>query len=402
MEYLCKVGMPSGEVIERTFSADDEAALRVDLEQKGYYIFDVRSQGVGEFRLFRPRVKMDTLLMFCQELAALLKAGLPLLQGLEIMLERQKDPTFRRSLTTVRDKIKTGISLSDAFKAEGDLYPGIFASTLLAGERSGNLEGVIRRFVQYLRLTQSMKKKAVSAAVYPAVLLVLMGGLVLLLVTVVIPRFKDFFEGLGGTLPLPTRIVLGISNFVLGNAVLLVLGAAGLVIAGTLWYRREESKLAVDTLLLRLPVIGGLVRMYATSQLARTLSTLLAGGLPLLSALGVAAQSIGNRRVAAAVTSGAAHIREGRSLTVALEATQIVDSLAIEMVKVGEQTGALADMLNTLAEFYDQEMETRLGTVMGLVEPVLLVLMAVVVAGMLIAFYLPMFSIFSQISGGHS
>jgi len=397
MEFACKVGMPTGEIVERTFSADDEAALRADLEQKGFYIFTVRSQAGREFRLRRPRVKMDTLLMFCQELAALLKAGLPLLQGLEIMLERQADPTFKRSLTIIRDKIKTGISLSDAFKAEGDLYPGIWSSTLLAGERSGNLEAVIRRFIQYLRLTQAMKKKAVSAAVYPLVLLVMMAGLVTLLVVFVMPQFKDFFTGLGGELPLPTRMMLALSDFVRGNILFIIVGVAGAVAAISAWYRREESKLLVDGLLLNVPVIGPMIRMYATSQLARTLSTLLAGGLPLLSALGVAASSIGNRAMAAAVAGGASHIREGRSLTVALESTQVVDNLAIEMVKVGEQTGALGDMLNTLAEFYDQEMETRLAAVMGLVEPILLILMAVIVACMLLAFYLPMFTVFGTI-----
>jgi len=398
VEYLCKVGMPSGEVVERTFSADDEAALRTDLEQKGFYIFAVRPQSAQEFRFRRPRVKIDTLLMFCQELAALLKAGLPLLQSLEVMLERQQDPIFRRSLMTVRDKIKTGISLSDAFKAEGELYPGIFSSTLVAGERSGNLEGVIRRFVAYLRLSQALKKKAVSAAVYPAVLLVLMFGLVAILVVFVIPQFKDFYEGLGGKLPLPTRILLVISDFVRGHTLLLIGSIVGVVMLGLAWFRRDTSKMLLDGLLLKVPVLGPMMRMYATSQLARTLATLLSGGLPLLSALGVAAQSIGNRAVAAAVTASASHIREGRSLTVALESTQIVDHMAIEMVKVGEQTGALGDMLNTLAEFYDQEMETRLATVMGLVEPVLLVIMAVIVAGMLIAFYLPLFQIFSQLS----
>jgi type IV pilus assembly protein PilC len=390
--------MPSGEVVERTFSADDEAALRTDLEQKGFYIFAVRPQSAQEFRLRRPRVKIDTLLMFCQELAALLKAGLPLLQSLEVMLERQREPVFRRSLTTVRDKIKTGISLSDAFKAEGELYPGIFSSTLMAGERSGNLEGVIRRFVAYLRLSQALKKKAVAAAVYPAVLIVLMFGLVAILVVFVIPQFKDFYEGLGGTLPLPTRILLVISDFVRGHTLLLLASIVGAVMLGLAWFRRDTSKMFLDGLLLKVPVLGPMMRMYATSQLARTLATLLSGGLPLLSALGVAAQSIGNRAVAAAVTASASHIREGRSLTVALESTQIVDHMAIEMVKVGEQTGALGDMLNTLAEFYDQEMETRLATVMGLVEPVLLVIMATVVAGMLIAFYLPLFQIFSQLS----
>jgi len=389
--------MPSGEVVERTFTADDEAGLRVDLEQKGFYIFAVRPEAVRSFRFRQPRVPPDTLLMFCQEMAALLKAGLPLLQSIEIMLERQSNPVFKRSLIVVRDKIKTGISLSDAFKQEGELYPSIFATTLVAGERSGNLEGVVRRFVQYLRLSLQLKKKAISAAVYPVVLLVLMTLVVGVLVVFVIPQFKDFYTGLGGTLPLPTRILLAVSDFVRGNSLVLGLSVAGAIVGVVVWYRREESKMLVDGLLLKVPVLGPMLRMYSTSQLARTLSTLLSGGLPLLSALGVAANSIGNRAMSAAIASGGSHIREGRSLTVALEETHMVDGMAIEMVKVGEQTGALADMLNTLSEFYDQEMETRLATVMGLVEPILLSIMAVVVAGMLIAFYLPMFQIFGQI-----
>ncbi len=389
--------MPSGEIVEQSFTAADEAALRADLEQKGLYVFSIQGQGGRQFRLFAPKVSTTTLLMFCQELAALLKAGLPLLQSIEITIERQRDALFKSSLTVVRDKIKTGIALSDAFRAEGTLYPPIFASTLVAGERSGNLEGVLRRFEQYLRMNEMLRKRAISAAVYPVVLMTLMLGLVIILLVYVIPQFQGFFHDLGGELPLPTRILIGVSDFVSGNIILIVLALVGAVVAFATWYRRESSKVVVDGLLLRLPLIGHMMRMYATSQLARTLSTLLAGGLPLLSALGVAAASIGNRYVSATVAEGTTHIREGRSLTQALESTATVDHMALEMVKVGEQTGALGDMLNTLADFYDQEMETRLATVMALVEPLLLVLMAVVVAGMLIAFYLPLFSMISAV-----
>jgi type IV pilus assembly protein PilC len=397
VEYVCKVGLPSGEVVERTFTAADESSLRADLEQKGYYVFGVSAQQATQFRLFKPRVPVRTLLMFCQELAALLKAGLPLLQSLEITLERQRDPIFKTSLSTVRDKIKTGVSLSDAFKAEGDLYPPMFASTLVAGERSGNLEAVIRRFEQYLRMNDTLRKKAISAAVYPAVLLTLMLGLIVVLVVFVIPQFENFFKDLGGELPMPTRILLAVSHFVSTNFVILVGIVIGSIAFVVTWYRRDHSKVLIDRFLLRVPAIGPMMRMYATSQLARTLSTLLAGGLPLLSALGVAAASIGNRAVSEKVSESTTHIREGRSLTTALESTHVVDGMAIEMVKVGEQTGALGDMLNTLADFYDQEMDARLATIMGLVEPLILVIMALIVAGMLIAFYLPMFSMISAV-----
>jgi type IV pilus assembly protein PilC len=400
MEYVCKVGTPTGEVVERSFTAVDEPSLRAELEQQGYYLFGIRRGLAGmDLSLRSRKVAGARLLIFAQELAALLKAGLPLFQSLDVMLERQRDPVFRRSLTTVRDKVKTGIAISEAFRAEGDLYPPIFAASLVAGERSGSLEGVLRRFSQYVRMNQALKKKAISASIYPLVLLTMMLVLINILLVVVIPQFQSFFEGLNAELPLPTRILLTVAGIVKGN-ILWILGAVVLAVFATVyWLRQEGSALIMDRLLLRLPYIGRLMNMYATSQLARTLSTLLAGGLPLLNALEVASASIGNRAMGAAVSSATRLIREGASLTTALESTGLVDNLTLEMVKVGEQTGALADMLNAVAEFYDEELDTRIATVLTLVEPIMLVLMALIVAGMLLAFYLPMFQAISAIQG---
>jgi type IV pilus assembly protein PilC len=398
MEYVCKVGTPTGEVVERIFAAPDETALRTNLEQQGYYLFAIRRGfGLGRLRLRRPRVAPSLLLIFSQELAALLKAGLPLFQSLDVTLDRQKDPVFRRSLTTVREKVKSGTAISEAFRAEGDLYPPIFAASLVAGERSGSLESVLRRFSHHLRLNQGLKKKAVSASVYPIVLLSMMLLLVAVLVVYVIPQFKGFYEGLGAELPMPTQILLGVANTVRENLLWIGLVLAGAGVAFWSWLQRANSSLVIDRALLRLPYLGGLVRMYATSQLTRTLSTLLAGGLPLLNALEVAAASIGNRAMASAVAAATPRIREGASLTSALESTAMLETLPLEMVKVGEQTGALGDMLNAVAEFYDEELDTRIATVLSLVEPILLVLMAVIVAGMLLAFYLPMFQAISAV-----
>jgi type IV pilus assembly protein PilC len=400
MEYLCKVGTPAGEVVEQTFSARDEASLRVDLEQQGYYLFSIRrGLGISALPMVRPRVKTDTLLIFAQELAALLKAGLPLLQSLDVMLERQKEPTFRRSLTTVRSKVKSGISLSDAFRVEGELYPPIFSASLVAGERSGNMDGVLRRFSQYLRLNQSLKKKAISASVYPLVLLAMMTVLVVVMLVYVIPQFQGFYEGLGAELPLPTKVVMGLAVGFRSNLpwMLLVLGIG--LVGGWYWFRRDASGAIMDRALLRLPYLGPLMRMYATSQLARTLSTLLAGGLPLLNALEVAAASMGNRAMAKAVGGATGRIREGASLTTALESTHMIEALPLEMVKVGEQTGALGDMLGAVSDFYDEDLDNRIATLLSLVEPVLLVLMAVIVAGLLLAFYLPMFEAISAMQG---
>ena len=398
MEYVCKIGLPSGEVVERTFVATDEAALRAELDQKGFYIFSVRRGLVlKQLGFGRPTVPTDLIMLFCQELAALLKAGLPLVQSLEIMLERQRHPTFRASLEAVRDRVKSGTALSDAFKAERDLYPAMLSASLIAGERSGNLEGVLRRLSQYLRLSLSLKKKAVSASVYPIMLFGMMFVLMAILVLKVIPQFQDFYKDFDVQLPWLTRALMGFSTTAARNAFWIFLGLGAVVVAAMTWLRREGSPVIVDRTLLRVPYLGSLMRMYATSQLARTLSALLTGGLPLVNAMDVAAASVGNRAMAAAVGSATPQIREGRSLTTALESTNMLDNLALEMVKVGEQTGALADMLNAVADFYDEEIETRMAAVLTLVEPVMLVLMAVIVAGMLLAFYLPLFEAISAI-----
>jgi type IV pilus assembly protein PilC len=398
MEYLCKVGTPSGEVLERSFTASDEGALRAELDRQGYYLFSVRrALDAGPLRFRRRRVRGPVLLVFGQELAALLKAGLPLLQSLDVTLERQSDPLFRRSLLAVRDRVQSGSALSDAFRAEGELYPPMFAASLVAGERSGSLETVLRRFVQYLRMNQALKKKAVSASAYPMVLMAMMAVLVAILLVKVIPEFQSFYEGLNAELPLPTQVLMVVASWIRDHLLILTTGAAAAVGLGWLWLGRADSWLTIDRLLLWLPFLGPMARMYATSQLARTLSTLLAGGLPLLNALEVAASSIGNRFIASAVGAATPQIREGKSLTVALESTGVLEALPLEMIRVGEQTGALGDMLSAVAEFYDEELDTRMATVLPLVEPLLLVVMAVIVAGMLLAFYLPMFQAISAV-----
>jgi type IV pilus assembly protein PilC len=401
MEYVCKVGTPTGEVVEQTFSAPDEAALRVELEQRGYYLFGVRrGLGLKELGLRTERIPTDMLLLFAQELAALLKAGLPLLQSLDVMLERQQSPVFRRSLQTVRDRVKSGVALSEAFKAEGELYPPILSASLIAGERSGNLEGVLRRLSQYLRLTQALRKKAIAASVYPALLFFMMGTLLAVMLLKVIPQFQGFYEGMNVQLPWMTRAMMAISGALTSNIVWILLVVIGGAMALRLWLRTDEARVTLHRMLLRVPYFGRLLRTYSTSQFARTLAALLQGGLPLVNALEVASSSVTNRAMARAIASTAQDIREGKSLTAALETTGMVENLTLEMVKVGEQTGALGDMLNAVADFYDEELDSSMAKVLSLVEPVLLIFMAFIVAGMLLAFYLPMFEAINAIDRG--
>ncbi|MBN2371136.1 MAG: type II secretion system F family protein, partial [Vicinamibacteria bacterium] len=296
-----------------------------------------------------------------------------------------------------RDRVKSGVALSQAFADEGELYSPMLAASLVAGERSGNLDDVLRRFAHYMRLTTNLMRKTKSVAVYPAFLLgamIILGNVLLLFV---IPRFESFYRDFGGQLPLATRILIWTGRTSQANLPLIAAFLILVWMAVTAWLRREGSMQILHRLLLRLPLVGRLSLLYSTSQLARTLSTLLSGGLPLINALDVASASMGNRAMAEAVSQSVPLIREGKSLSVALEATRLMDHLALEMVRVGEQTGALSDMLSALADFNDEELDVRVNVLMSLIEPIMIVVMAILVAGMLLAFYLPLFQAISAV-----
>ncbi|HQZ15516.1 MAG TPA: type II secretion system F family protein [Vicinamibacteria bacterium] len=396
MEYICKVGTPAGEIVERSFDAPNEEALRADLLRQGLFLFSHRKVTQG-FRFGAPRVKPESLQLFGQELAALLKAGLPLAQSMDLMVERQRDPLFKRSLAAVRDRIKSGAALSESFRQEGALYPQMFSASLVAGERSGNLEAVLRRFVSYVKLNQAIKKKVIAASVYPMVLFSGMFGLMYVMLTRVLPQFTEFYGSLGAQLPLPTRVLMGLSDQARqwSLPILAVLVVGGFALAT--WLQASANRERFDGWILRIPFFGALMRTYSTSQLARSLSTLLSGGLPLVQALGVASASVGNRAISAAAAAAVPQIQEGKSLSLALDATGHVEPLTVEMIRVGENTGALGEMLNQVADFYDEDLEVKVQTILALVEPVLLVFMAVVIGSMVLALYLPMFEAFSAL-----
>ena len=396
MEYICKVGTPGGEIVERSFDAPNEDALKADLNRQGLFLFSHRRASRG-LSFGSPKVKAESLQLFGQELAALLKAGLPLTQSMDLMVERQRDRLFKRSLAAVRDRIKSGAALSESFRQEGTLYPPMFAASLIAGERSGNLEGVLRRFVSYVKLNQTIKKKAISASVYPMVLFAGMATLMYVMLTRVLPQFTGFYENLGAELPLPTRILLGASELARQWSLLLFIVIGAAILGMSVWLQAPANRARFDGWILNIPFFGSLMRTYSTSQLARSLSTLLSGGLPLVQALGVASASVGNRAISSAAAAAVPQVQEGKSLSLALDATGHVEPLTVEMIRVGESTGALGEMLNQVADFYDEDLEVKVQTILALVEPILLIFMAVVIGAMVLALYLPMFEAFSAI-----
>ena len=400
MQFICRVGTPDGRVLEEVFTASDETALRSDLGKRGYHLFEVKRRGVapqlGVPTLLRGgrrgRIPVNEFMVFNQELAALLKAGLPLLQALELMLERMKQGTFRSVLTEVRDKVKSGTDLSDAFAEYGDLFPRLYPSSLKAGEKSGELELVIRRFVRYMKLVLDARRRVFSALTYPAVLVCLSGVMIAVMTIYVVPRFMGFFSELDADLPLITRIVLGVSNFMSANWVFMLLILVGGFFALRSWGRTEPGRLALDRLKLRAPFLGPVLHRFALSEFSRSLATLLSGGIPLVPSFEIGIASVGNAYVRSRIGPTIQMVREGKPFYAALETSGIFTDMSIDMVKVGEATGSLDEMLNSVADFLDEQIETRMQRLLSLVEPMMLVFMGLIIAILLISIYLPMYS----------
>ena len=402
MEFRCRLGTPGGEVIEGVYVADNESRLRHDLEEKGLYILSLQARGALPWLRLGGgprRVSRKEFLVFNQELATLLKAGMPLVQSLDILRDRVSNPAFKAVLDDVHEKVKAGTALSEAFGEHTGVFPAVYSASLMAGERSGNLDDVIRRYVAYEKLISAVKSRTIAALIYPAILVTLMFGLIGIIVIRVVPAFSGFYANFDRELPLSTRIIVGISDTLLANFWLILVGgiAIGVAVAG--WIRQPGQRARLDRMILALPWAGATVRKFATSQLARTLATLLGGGIALVHALEVAGAAMTNRHLSIELQGVTRQVQEGESFAAALRARGIFTDVAVKMVEVGESTGALQEMLNSLADFYDEEIETEVARFITVIEPVILVVMGVVIAAVVLALYLPLFELSSVIGG---
>jgi type IV pilus assembly protein PilC len=399
MEFRCRLASPNGEIVEGVYDAENEARLRHDLEEKGLYVLSLHPKNaIAGISLHLPQrrgINSREFLVFNQELATLLKAGMPLVQSLDLLKRRVASPTFRSVLDDVHEKVRSGTALSDAFAEHGDLFPSVYTASILAGERSGNLDAVLRRYVEYTKIIQTVKSKTISALVYPAILITLSIGLVSVIVLKVVPAFSDFYGSFGASLPLITRIIITVSDVVRAQFLVLLTALVVTIAVVVSWIRQPGQQARFDRLLLSVPMLGQVARKFSTSQMSRTLATLLGGGLPLVNALDIAARSIGNQYMARQLEVVSARVREGESFAAALEARKTFPEVAVKMAEVGESTGALQDMLNTVADFYDEEISTTMDRFVTLVEPVLLVVMGMVIAGLLLALYMPLFQLSS-------
>jgi type IV pilus assembly protein PilC len=302
-------------------------------------------------------------------------------------------------LDDVHERVRSGSALSDAFEVHRELFPSVYTASLLAGERSGNLDAMLRRYVEYTKIVATVKRKTVSALVYPAILTSLALAMVTFIVLKVVPAFQDFYGTFGAELPWSTRVIVAVSAFLRGQFWWVIAALAAGAAAFLAWVRRPGQQARFDHLLLGLPMLGNVAKKFATSQMARTLATLLGGGLPLVNALDIAAKSIGNQYMAAQLDIVSARVREGESFAGALEARRVFPEVAVKMAEVGESTGALQEMLNTVADFYDEDIATTMDRFVTLVEPVLLIVMGLVIAGLVLALYMPLFQLSSVLAG---
>ncbi len=390
-EFLVKLTDERGRMQEQVQAAASQDELRLRYTQAGYHVVSIRQRGLGRGGSQR-KAKLEPFLIFNQQFLTLIRAGLPILGSLDMLAKSQKNPAFAAQLQNVAERVKQGESISAAFEAQGG-FPVIYTVTLLAGERSGNLEEVLGRYLSFQRISLTFRKKLQASLIYPALLITLVFGLFVFLITFVVPQFATLYDQVGTKLP---ALTLGLLAF--GKAAqhyfLYVLPV--LIVLGYLLYRWGKSPRGADTIdaiRIKMPVFGSIWLKYQVALFSRTLSTLLTGGLPLVPSLETAARSISSSRISRSVFASVTSVREGKGLSTSLNKTGVFPALSTEMIEVGESTGALPQMLNSVAEFFEEDVQTALTASLALIEPAILIVMGVVVVVILIALYLPIFSL---------
>jgi len=395
-EFVCKVGDTTGRVFQQVETAQSEDEARQRLADRGFYVFSVRSHFDLLAQLTRSRrdraIRPHDFLIFNQQFHTLIKAGLPILKALDLLAERAAAVRIRPILAEIRQRVRDGALLSEALAAQGS-FPPVYVTVIAAGERSGNLTGVLEQYIAYLRVSTGFRSRLLTSLIYPSVLVITAVLVVTYVVTYALPQFASLYNELNVPLPAPTRILLALALPLRTYFIALVAVLAAGAIFIFAWTRSDRGALAIDRLKPRVPILGDIWLKAEIAQFVRTLSTLLAGGTPLVPAMHTSAAAIGSKLVSTSVDQAAERVKEGEALHTSLAETQLIPGMALEMIEVGEASGALAAMLTSVAEFYEEEVSTSLERSLSLIPIVILVVMAVVIGFLLISLYLPMFSL---------
>jgi type IV pilus assembly protein PilC len=393
-EFVCRVADANGRIFSHIEAASSVAEARQKLADRGLYVYAVDQRNrLLSGMLKRPErsVSGSDFLILNQQFNTLIKAGLPILRALDLLADRASSPKLRPVISQIRDRVREGKSLSEAI-IEAGVFSKVYSTAILAGEKSGSLSGVLEYYIAYQKVSTGVRKKILATLVYPALLIVMATVIVSYLVTAVIPKFATLYKDLNVPLPGPTRFLIALT-VEYRYLFLSCLAVLGLVVLGFyFWSRTDEGGMVFDRLKFRVPVVGDTMLKFQVAQFSRTLATLLAGGTPLVSALQTASDAISSRLVRLAVSDATQMVREGESLHHALASKQVVPALALDMIEVGESSGALAPMLTSVAEFYEDEVGLRLSALVSFIEPAILVFMGALVAFILISLYLPIFS----------
>ena len=395
-EFVCRVSNERGQVRKQVERAASEAELRDRFESQGFHIYSIRPRpslalawktGGG-----KKKVKLSEFLVFNQQFVTLIRAGLPILKALDLLAGHIAQPSLRDCINEVRESVRGGALLSEAFRAQR-MFPEIYTTSLLAGEKSGNLEGVLDRYVGYQRTALSVKKRLVASLVYPALLVTLVMVLVTILVTYVIPNFAALYRTMSEDLPPLTQALISFVDGIRQYYVILMVLLAGTALGGWLWGKTPEGGQSLDRLKMKLPLVGAIWTKYQVAQFSRILGTLLTGGIPMVQALDTARQSVTSPLLQYALQVATRQVQEGKALWQGLAQSGFFPGLAIQMIEVGESSGALPQMLASVADFFEEDVTTYLAALLSLIEPAILVFMGIIVALVLVALYLPIFSL---------
>ncbi len=394
-EFVVKVADERGRLLQQVEQGYSVAEVRDRFVSQGYLVYWVKPQGIfsGGFSLRRRRkLKQGNFLVFNQQFLTLIKAGLPILNSLDLLIKRQKDSQLQQLLENVRERVKGGELLSDAFAAHA-MVPKIYTTTLMAGEKSGAIDEVLARYINFQRLAMTFRKKLFVSLIYPTLLVTVVTIMVMFLFTYVVPKFAELFNSLDAKLPAVTLFMLSVGETAQKYFPFFIIGAALAVFLFWQWRKTDRGADQIDRFILSLPLLGDIRLKHQVATFSRMLATLLQGGLPLVPCMETAGNSMSSRRILKGVMRASARVREGQGLASSLEEQNIFPDLAVEMLEVGESTGALPAMLNSVAEFYEEDVQTALNASMALIEPLILMVMAVFVGGVLISLYLPIFTL---------
>ncbi len=398
--YSCKLGLPDGRITLKEIEANNPEVLKKSLEEQGYFVFEIRKkplQLLWDKGYARQKVSNKEIISFNQELLVLIKAGLPIIKALDSILEKAEKGKLPEILNTVREDIKGGTSLSDAFEKYPRVFPHLYVASIRAGERTGDLPQTIRRYIEFLKRAEALKKKLLSALVYPIILVTVASIVISVLLIYVVPTFSQIYEGSGAQLPLPTQYLILFTSFLKSNIVFFVIC---LVIAVTFfrrWIATETGRYWIDNLKLRIPFLGNLVNKYAVVSFTRTFATVLGSGIPIIESLKMSVGTLNNKILERKLLDAIGRVEEGTRLSSALESTGFMPPLALRMLGVGETTGSLEEMLVDISEYFEQEVDAKLTILTTSIEPAIMLSMGIIIGIIVLTMYLPIFKLGSTI-----